>query len=103
VLRLKKKIKKKIDHLMALTWPQGIKRIPINLGGQFATFGANVVTIKYCCFETIHSVGSNKILNQTLYFSILSSFHLSSFFSPPVELLCLFVIPFILLSLDACL
>ncbi len=88
---------------MALTWPQGIKRIPINLGGQFATFGANVVTIKYCCFETIHSVGSNKILNQTLYFSILSSFHLSSFFSPPVELLCLFVIPFILLSLDACL
>jgi len=32
--------------------------IPRNLGGQFATLGANVVAIKYCCFVEIHIVGS---------------------------------------------
>jgi hypothetical protein len=34
-----------IYHLMGLTWPQGRKRIPINLGGQFATLEANVAAI----------------------------------------------------------
>jgi hypothetical protein len=43
---------------MALTWAQGKKKIPINLIGQFATLGANVVAIKYCCFDEIHIVGS---------------------------------------------
>ncbi len=43
---------------MALTWPQGIKRIPINLRGQFATFGSNVVKIKYYCFNEIHIIKS---------------------------------------------
>jgi hypothetical protein len=31
---------------MALTWPQGIKRIPFNLGGQFASLTVNVATMK---------------------------------------------------------
>ncbi len=35
---------------MALTLPHGRKRIPINLGGQFASFGANVAAIKYFCY-----------------------------------------------------
>jgi hypothetical protein len=26
---------------------------------QLATFGANVVTIKFCCFDEIHTIGSN--------------------------------------------
>jgi hypothetical protein len=43
---------------MALTWPQGKKRTPINLKGQYATLGANVVTKKYCHFDEIHNVGS---------------------------------------------
>jgi hypothetical protein len=28
---------------MALNWPKADKKIPSNLGGQFATFGANVL------------------------------------------------------------
>ncbi len=36
-----------IYHFIALTWPQGWKRIPINLGGQFVNLGANVTMIKY--------------------------------------------------------
>jgi hypothetical protein len=43
---------------MALTWPQGKKGIPINLGGQFATFGVNVDAIKFCCVDEIHIIGS---------------------------------------------
>jgi hypothetical protein len=35
---------------------EGRKRIVINLGGQFATLGGNVITIKYCCFDEIHTV-----------------------------------------------
>jgi len=35
---------------MALTLPQGRKGIPINLGGQFASLGANVAAIKYFCY-----------------------------------------------------
>ncbi len=35
---------------MALTLPQGRKAIPINLGGQFASLGANVAAIKYFCY-----------------------------------------------------
>jgi hypothetical protein len=46
-----------IYHLMALTWYQGIKRIPFNLGGQFATLKVNVATMKYCCFDEIHIIG----------------------------------------------
>jgi hypothetical protein len=34
------------------------KRIPIHLGGQFATFEANVAVIKYYCFDEINSIGS---------------------------------------------
>jgi hypothetical protein len=34
------------------------KKIPINLGGQFATLKANVATIKYCCFDEIYIVKS---------------------------------------------
>jgi hypothetical protein len=30
---------------MTLYWPQGLKRIAMDLGGQFATLGANVPTI----------------------------------------------------------
>jgi len=37
--------------------PRG-KKNPINLGGQFATLKANVVTIKYRCFDEIHIVKS---------------------------------------------
>ncbi len=33
------------------------KKMPINLGGQFVTFGVNVVTIKYYCFDKIQVVG----------------------------------------------
>jgi hypothetical protein len=50
-----------IYYFMALTWPQGKneKRIPINLGGQFATIPkANVDAIKYCCFDEIHIIKS---------------------------------------------
>jgi len=43
---------------MALTWPQGKKRIPINLRGQFATIGNNVVIIKYYYFNEIHIIKS---------------------------------------------
>jgi hypothetical protein len=43
---------------MALTWPQGKKRIPINLKGQYATLGANVAATKYGHFDEIHNVGS---------------------------------------------
>ncbi len=39
--------------------PKAYKNISINLGGQFATFEANVMTIKYCCFDEIHNIGSN--------------------------------------------
>jgi hypothetical protein len=35
---------------MALALPHGRKWIPINLGGQFASFGANVAAIKYFCY-----------------------------------------------------
>jgi hypothetical protein len=42
---------------MALTWPQGIKKIPITLEGHFATLGADVLVIKYC-FDEIHTIGS---------------------------------------------
>ncbi len=48
-----------IYHFMALTWPQGREKTPINLGGQFAIFGANVATIKYYYIDEIHIVGSN--------------------------------------------
>jgi hypothetical protein len=34
-----------IYHLMGLTWLQGRKGIPINLGGQFVTLEANVAAI----------------------------------------------------------
>jgi hypothetical protein len=50
-------------HFMALTWPQGRKRIPINLGAQFATLGANVAAIKHCCFGEIHTIGSKQTLH----------------------------------------
>jgi hypothetical protein len=43
---------------MALTWPQGRKRIPINLGGQFVTLEVRVAAIKYYCFDEIHTVRS---------------------------------------------
>jgi hypothetical protein len=29
----------------------------INLGSQFTRLGANIVIIKYCCFDEIHIVG----------------------------------------------
>ncbi len=41
---------------MALTWPQGKKQLPTNLGGQFATLTANVAAIKYSYFDEIHMV-----------------------------------------------
>jgi hypothetical protein len=41
---------------MALTWPQGRKKIAINLGGQFVTLEARVAAIRYCCFDEIHTV-----------------------------------------------
>jgi hypothetical protein len=34
------------------------KKIPINLGGQFATLGLNVVAIKYCHFDEIYTLRS---------------------------------------------
>ncbi len=43
---------------MALTWPPCRKRIPIYLGGQFATFWVNVDAIKHCCVDEIHIIGS---------------------------------------------
>jgi hypothetical protein len=70
---------------MALAWPQGKKRIFITLGGQFATLGANVV-IKIVVLMNPHfrikiSPKPNPI------FSPSSSFYLSSFSSPFVELM----------------
>jgi hypothetical protein len=44
---------------MALTWPQGRKKTPINLGSQFAIIGVNVATIKYYYIDEIHILGSN--------------------------------------------
>jgi hypothetical protein len=44
-----------IYHIMAWTWHKCIKRILINMGGQFATIGVNVAAIKYCCFYKIHT------------------------------------------------
>jgi hypothetical protein len=35
---------------MVLTLPEGTKKIPINLGGQFAFVGANVVAIVILLF-----------------------------------------------------
>jgi hypothetical protein len=70
---------------------EGIKRIIINIVGQFAALEVNVVAIKCCGFDKIHIVRSNQALNQSLYpsfFLISSFFH---FFSFLVELLCLFV------------
>jgi len=51
-----------------------LKSIPINLGGQFATFGPNVAIIRYYCFDKIHTIGSNQTLNQTLYLLFLFHF-----------------------------
>jgi hypothetical protein len=36
-----------------------LKKIPINLGAQFATLGANVPTIKILKIDKIHTIGSN--------------------------------------------
>jgi hypothetical protein len=33
-------------------------KIPINLGGQFATVEVNVLTITHYCFDKIHILGS---------------------------------------------
>jgi len=44
------KVEKKKKKFMVLTWPQGTKKIPINLGGQFAFVGANVVAIVILLF-----------------------------------------------------
>jgi hypothetical protein len=54
------KVEKTIINFMVLTWPQGTKKIPINLGGQIASLGANVVAIKYCCFNEIYFEDLNK-------------------------------------------
>ncbi len=75
---------------MALAWPQGRKRISITLGGQFATLGANVVVLEIVVLMNPHfrikiSLKPNPI------FSPSSSFYLSSFSSPSVELMCLFL------------
>jgi hypothetical protein len=43
---------------MAMTWPKKRKNVPINVGGQFATLGANVVAMKYSSFDEIHIVRS---------------------------------------------
>jgi hypothetical protein len=77
---------------MGLTWPQdnNKKQEPINLGGWFATFGANVATLKYYCFDEIHIVGWKVNLKSHLKF-FSSSVHLSSFSFFLVELLHLFV------------
>jgi hypothetical protein len=34
---------------MDMTWPKKRRKVPINVGGQFATLGANVVAMKYSC------------------------------------------------------
>jgi hypothetical protein len=39
-----------IYHFMAFTWPQGIKTIPFNLGGQFATLTVIVAKMKLLSF-----------------------------------------------------
>ncbi len=54
------------------------KRIPINLTGHFATLGANVVAINFCCFDEIHYVKSKYLLNQNPISSIFS-FHLLTY------------------------
>jgi hypothetical protein len=41
---------------MALTWPQGQKKLPTNFGGQFATLAVNTAAIKCSCFDEIHTV-----------------------------------------------
>jgi hypothetical protein len=66
---------------MALTWPQGRKRIHINLGGPFATFEVNVDAIKHCCVDEIHIIESKETLNQSLYLLLFHfiSFHLLFF------------------------
>jgi hypothetical protein len=57
-----------IYYFMTLNCPlKAGKRIPINLTGHFATLGANVVAINFCCFDEIHYVKSKYFLNQTLY------------------------------------
>jgi hypothetical protein len=40
-----------------MTWSKAKKKIPLNLGGEFATLGAYVATIKYYCFDEIHIIG----------------------------------------------
>jgi hypothetical protein len=45
---------------MALNWPQDKRMILINLGGQFATLGTNVITIKYYYFDKIHTIDQIK-------------------------------------------
>jgi hypothetical protein len=46
-IKVEKQLKNKIYHFVALIWPQGKKRIPINLASQFATLRDNVSSIKY--------------------------------------------------------
>jgi len=47
---------------MTLNWPKADKKIPSNLGGQFATLGANVVTfinnLRPICNPKVFKVGA---------------------------------------------
>jgi lipoprotein signal peptidase len=54
--------------------PKKIK-LPIDLGGQFATLGVNVVTIKYYCLDKIHIIDQSKPKQNP----ISSFFHLVEF------------------------
>jgi hypothetical protein len=69
---------------------QSRKLIPINFGGQFVTLWAYVAIIKYCCVDEIHNV--MKVNPKPNSISLASlSFHILSFCSPRVQLLCLFM------------